>query len=289
MALVGCGALGTVMAPLLVRAGIGFLRIVDRDFIEMSNLQRQTLFDEEDIRQGYPKAVAAARKLSSSNSEVTVEPAVVDFGPDNAESCCGDVDLVMDASDNFEARYLHQRRLRKAQQALDLQRRGWRLWRHDDDSSGPDWLLAMRLPNGSSPRSDGDLRHGRSDRPDRRVVGSLATAEAIKLLVGAYDKLRVGLTWIDVWNNSFQSTELGGPVADCQTCQLREFEYLAASAGSRTATLCGRSAVQVRPIATQQVRSRAGQQARVGRVGDLESVLAEVRARRGPGRGLALS
>src|SRR5437763_8653674 len=84
VALIGCGALGTVIAGLLVRAGVGFLRIIDRDFIESSNLQRQTLFDEEDIRLGLPKAVAAARKLALVNSEVAIEPQAVDFEPDNA-------------------------------------------------------------------------------------------------------------------------------------------------------------------------------------------------------------
>src|SRR5213596_3121285 len=106
VALIGCGALGTVIASHLVRAGVGFLRIVDRDFIEASNLQRQTLFDEDDIKLGLPKAVAAARKLAVTNSEVLVEPVAVDLGPDNADRLLGDVGLVMDASDNFETRYL---------------------------------------------------------------------------------------------------------------------------------------------------------------------------------------
>src|SRR5438034_9817183 len=105
VALIGCGALGTVIASHLVRAGVGFLRIVDRDFIESSNLQRQTLFDEEDIRLGLPKAVAATRKLGMVNSEVAIEPQAVDFDGNNAESLLADVDLVMDGSDNFEARY----------------------------------------------------------------------------------------------------------------------------------------------------------------------------------------
>src|SRR5215210_7277520 len=96
VALVGCGALGTVIAGLLVRAGVGFLRIIDRDFVELSNLQRQTLFDEQDLRDALPKAVAAAGKLALVSSDVEVEGRAVDLGADNAEQLLGDVDLVMD-------------------------------------------------------------------------------------------------------------------------------------------------------------------------------------------------
>src|SRR3954451_5916754 len=102
--LVGCGALGTVIANVLARAGVGFLRIVDRDYVELSNLQRQGLFDEEDAREGAPKAVAAVAKLQRINSEVAYEPVVSDVGPDNAERLVRDVDLILDGADNLEVR-----------------------------------------------------------------------------------------------------------------------------------------------------------------------------------------
>ncbi|MCS7272095.1 MAG: ThiF family adenylyltransferase, partial [Gemmataceae bacterium] len=104
--LCGCGALGTVLANALVRAGVGFVRIVDRDFVEPSNLQRQVLFDETDIAENLPKAEAAARKLRQINSTVTIEPIVADINRSNIEDLCHDVDLILDGSDNFELRYL---------------------------------------------------------------------------------------------------------------------------------------------------------------------------------------
>src|SRR5215211_8711156 len=104
--LVGCGALGTVIANVLARAGVGFLRIVDRDYVEVTNLQRQVLFDEQDARDGVPKATAAVEKLQRINSEIAYEAVVADFGPDNAERLVHDVDLVLDGADNFEVRYV---------------------------------------------------------------------------------------------------------------------------------------------------------------------------------------
>ena len=106
VALIGCGALGTVLANVLARAGVGFLRIVDRDYVELSNLQRQVLFDEQDARDGAPKATAAVEKLRRINSEIEYEAVVEDFGPDNAERIVGDVDLVLDGTDNLETRYV---------------------------------------------------------------------------------------------------------------------------------------------------------------------------------------
>ena len=106
VAVVGCGALGTVIAGTLVRAGVGKVRIIDRDYIELNNLQRQILFDEEDIAKGLPKAIAASEKLRRVNSQVEVEPIVADVTPDNVEDMINDVDLVMDGTDNFEVRFL---------------------------------------------------------------------------------------------------------------------------------------------------------------------------------------
>ncbi|MBI4494095.1 MAG: ThiF family adenylyltransferase, partial [Chloroflexi bacterium] len=106
VAVVGCGALGTVIANLLARAGVGFLRLVDRDYVELTNLQRQVLFDEADVARGAPKAVAAVEKLARVNSQIALEAAVEDLNADTVERLIGDVDLVMDGTDNFETRYL---------------------------------------------------------------------------------------------------------------------------------------------------------------------------------------
>ncbi|HID24148.1 MAG TPA: thiazole biosynthesis adenylyltransferase ThiF, partial [Planctomycetaceae bacterium] len=104
--LCGCGALGSVIAETLTRAGVGFLRIVDRDFVELSNLQRQVLFDEHDVDNHLPKAVAAAEKLRRINGDVTLEPIVVDVDHTNILDMCDDIDLIMDGTDNFEVRFL---------------------------------------------------------------------------------------------------------------------------------------------------------------------------------------
>src|SRR5260370_22193394 len=106
VAIVGCGALGTVAAELMTRAGVGRLRIIDRDFVELSNLQRQFLFEESDAAEGLPKAVAAARRLARVNSEVLVEPMVADLAPANAADLFEDIDLILDGTDNFETRFL---------------------------------------------------------------------------------------------------------------------------------------------------------------------------------------
>jgi molybdopterin-synthase adenylyltransferase len=254
VALVGCGALGTVIAGLLVRAGVGFLRIVDRDFVELSNLQRQTLFDEQDVRDALPKAVAAARKLALVNAEVEVEGQAVDFDADNAVRLLGDVDLVMDGTDNFETRYLINDACVKA----------GRPWIYNAVVAGYGVTMTIRphrapcvrcvFPHQPPPGTTATCDTAGVIGPIGGVIGSLAVAEAIKLLIGAEDRLRAGLLWVDVWSNSFQTTPLTEPVADCPTCQLGRYEYLEAAPGAGTATLCGRSAVQVRPRAPRQVR-----------------------------------
>src|SRR5258707_10789985 len=106
VAIVGCGATGSVLASLLARAGVGVLRIIDRDYVEASNLQRQTLFDEADAAESLPKAIAACRKIAAFNSHVAVQPQVSDLRPENANELLGDVDLMLDGTDNFETRYL---------------------------------------------------------------------------------------------------------------------------------------------------------------------------------------
>jgi adenylyltransferase/sulfurtransferase len=251
--LVGCGALGTVLAGLLVRAGLGHLRIVDRDFIELSNLQRQGLFDEDDVCQGLPKAVAAARKLGRANSAVTVEPLTADFSADNAERLLRDADLVLDGTDNFEARYL----INDVCVMLDKR---W-IYSAAVGSYGvtmnvlPGRTACLRCVFPVTPTAGAVETCDTSGvlGPIASIVASFASAEAIKLLIGAEERLRPGLLWIDVWHNSLQSTPLAGPVADCPTCQQRRFEFLDSAAG-RSATLCGRAAVQVRPSRPQQLR-----------------------------------
>jgi molybdopterin-synthase adenylyltransferase len=247
VALVGCGALGSVMASVLVRSGIGFLRIVDRDYVERSNLQRQLLFDDHDAEEGSPKVVAAGAKLSHANPEVTVEPIVADLGPDNAEWLLRDVDVVLDGTDNFDCRYLIN----------DVCVKHGLKWVYAAAVASygammpivPGETACLRCVFAEPPRAGAvdtcDTAGVLATAPG--VIGNLAATEAIKLLVGAADRIAHGLLWFDVWHNTIERTPAVGPTPDCPTCRQRRFEFLDAEAGSRSAVLCGRDAVQVRP------------------------------------------
>ncbi len=245
--LVGCGALGTVLANVLVRAGVGTLRIVDRDYVELSNLQRQILFDEDDARDGLPKATAAATKLARINSEILLEPIVEDFGPDNAERLVHDADVVLDGTDNFEARYV----------VNDVCVKLGRPWVYA--AAIGSYGVVMPIVPGETPclrcvfpQPPGAGAVDTCDTagvlgPVPGVIANLAATEAIKLLVGAREHLALGLLWLDAWYNTIQRTPITAPVVDCPTCQQRTFEFLDGAGGRRATTLCGRDAVQVRP------------------------------------------
>jgi molybdopterin/thiamine biosynthesis adenylyltransferase len=245
--LVGCGALGSVMAGVLVRSGIGYLRVVDRDYVERSNLQRQVLFDERDAAEGSPKAVAAAVKLSRANSEIIVEPVVADLAPDNAERLLRDADLVLDGTDNFDCRYLIN----------DVCVKYALRWVYAAAVASYGALMPIVPGETACLRCvfAEPLRAGTVDTCDTSgvlatapgVIGNLAATEAIKLLVGASDRVAHGLLWFDVWHNTIERTPAVGPMPNCPACQQRRFQFLDAEAGSRSAVLCGRDAVQIRP------------------------------------------
>lgn len=246
--LVGCGALGTVLANALVRAGVGHLRIVDRDYVELSNLQRQILFDEDDARNGTPKAVAAAAHLRRTNSEARIDPIVEDFGPDNAERLIRDVDVVLDGTDNFEARYVVNDACAKLAKpwvyAAAIASYGVVMPILPTETPCLRCIFPEPPPAGSVDTCDTAGVLG----PLPGVIGNLAATEALKLLVGANEQVSRDLLWVDVWYNTIQRTPLGGAVSDCPTCQGRRFEFLEAAAGTRATSLCGRDAVQVKPI-----------------------------------------
>jgi molybdopterin/thiamine biosynthesis adenylyltransferase len=243
--IVGCGAMGSALANNLVRAGVGRVRLVDRDFVELNNLQRQTLYDERDAAEAAPKAVAAARRLAAVNSEVTVEPVVSDFNADNAEELLEGMDLALDGSDNFETRYL----LNDACVKL-----------------GKPWIYSgvIAAYGVSMTVLPGDTACLRCVFPDRPLpgttptcdtagiingivaaIGGVTSTEALKALAGS-DRLARGLFWMDLWENTAERMELPRQ-PDCVTCDQREYEYLDAALAEDTATLCGRNAVQVRP------------------------------------------
>lgn len=247
--LCGCGALGTALADGLVRAGVGFLRIVDRDVLELNNLQRQHLFDEDDFAAGLPKAEAAARKLRRINSEVEIDGIVADLDYRNIRSLAEGAALVLDGTDNFETRFLV------------------------NDycvSTGTPWVFGACLgaqgqtmtivpgrtpcyrcvvesapPPGSTPtcESAGILASAST------IVANLQLAEALKLLTGQVDRINPDYVLLDVWENTCRRLKLAGlrERSECPACKLRRFDYLSGAGGPHTTSLCGRNAVQIVP------------------------------------------
>lgn len=244
VAIIGCGALGTVLANNLCRAGIGRLVIADRDYIELNNLQRQILFDEDDIARRLPKAIAAAEKLQRVNSETKIETLVEDINADGVESLVKGVDLVLDATDNFETRYLLN----------DVCVKYGRPWIYSGviASYGVTMNIIpgdtpclrcifpeMPLP-GTTPTCDtAGVLNG--------IVGAIAgvaSTEALKLLLKS-EQVSRAMFWMDVWENTSERIELPRQ-PDCPTCGLHDYEFLDSLSGTSSTSLCGRDAVQVR-------------------------------------------
>ncbi len=255
---VGCGATGSAVASLLARAGIGRLRIIDRDYVEPSNLQRQALFDEKDALESLPKASAASRKIAGFNSEVVVEPEVADLTPDNVKRLLGRPDLLLDATDNFETRYLLNDYA--VQQGLP-----W-IYAAAVASYGvtmtilPGETACLSCVFPAAPRgvvetcdTSGILNSAVN------LVASIEATEALKLLVGARDRLRRTLLSLDLWTNERSEISTAQPRPDCTTCGVRQFIYLEGE-GRPHITLCGRNSVQIhecqRPIDFAEMRVR---------------------------------
>jgi len=239
---IGCGALGTIIATSLVRAGIGKVKIIDRDFIEYHNLQRQVLFDEEDIRAQLPKAIAAERHLKRVNSSVEIEGVVADVNYANIERLVAGADLILDGLDNFETRLFIN----------DVSLKHGIPWVYGGaiSSSGmtmniipgetPCFRCVSASPTGGGIALTCDTVGVISPAPF--IIGSLQSAEAIKILVGA-ETINRDLIIIDVWEGKFSHFKIGRR-ADCPTCQ-GKYDFLEARFGTKTTSLCGQNAVQV--------------------------------------------
>ena len=258
IAIVGCGATGSAMASLLCRAGVGALRIIDRDYVEPSNLQRQVLFDEADAAESLPKAIAAARKIKAFNSEIAVEPHAADLTPINVEALLSEVDLILDGTDNFETRYLIN---------------DFAIWKQLP------WIYAAAVASYAVtmtilPAETAclacifpDSPHGMVETCDTagilnsavNFVASIASTEAIKLLVGARDKVRRTLLSYDVWSNDFAEIKTAKPRQGCRACDRHDFVHLAGE-GRPHITLCGRNSVQIherqRPVDFDELTRR---------------------------------
>jgi molybdopterin-synthase adenylyltransferase len=245
--IVGCGALGSAQAEALARAGVGHLRIVDRDFVEASNLQRQTMFTESDAAERLPKAIACANHIAEINSEIKVEPEVADVNHSNVENLIKDCDVVIDGTDNFATRYL-------INDACVKNGVTW-IYGAAVGSYGVTMTIRPRItpclrcvfeeapPAASAPTCDtaGVIM------PIISLVAAVQVSEALKLLAGQGEYLHNSLMQFDVWHNEWRRISIGAPSSDCPTCALRRFETLRAEASELAAVLCGRNAVQISP------------------------------------------
>lgn len=243
VALVGCGATGAAAAELLARAGVGRLTLIDRDFVEESNLQRQVLFDEADARESLPKAEAARRKILLFNSEITVQARIADLVPANVHSLLQDSDLVLDATDNFETRYLLN----------DYALEQGRPWIYAAAVGA--YAVTMNILPGETaclaclfPKAPG----GAVETCDTagilntavNLAASIEVTEALKLLTGARAQVRRTLLSHDLWTNERSEVSTARPRPDCEVCQQRDFVHLRGE-GRPHITLCGRNSVQI--------------------------------------------
>jgi molybdopterin-synthase adenylyltransferase len=244
---VGAGALGSALAEMMARAGVGALTLVDRDYVEPSNLQRQSLYDENDAAQGLPKAVAAEAKLRAINSDVVVRGVVADLAADNAAGLLAGHGLVLDGTDNFETRFLLN----------DLCVRDGIPWVYGACVGAYGLALAVR------PRVSPCLRCVLEERPEPgsgptcetagviapivHVVAGIQGGEAFKLLAGRHDALLRGVATVDLWSGLFSVMDLRGRAPWCPACVFGRYDFARHDGVGLSTVLCGRDAVQVRP------------------------------------------
>jgi molybdopterin/thiamine biosynthesis adenylyltransferase len=256
--IVGCGATGSVLASLLARAGVGTIRIIDRDYVEPSNLQRQSLFDEADAAESLPKAIAAARKIAAFNSEIVVEPHVADLIPANIGALFEGARLILDGTDNFETRYLIN----------DFAVKNSLPWIYTA-AVGSYGVTLNVLPGKTSCLACifADPPQGTFETCETagilnsavNLAASIAATEAVKLIVGADQWLRRTLLSFDVWRNERAEVAADKPRPDCRVCGEHVFAHLAGE-GRPHITLCGRNSVQIherqRPVDLAEMSER---------------------------------
>jgi molybdopterin/thiamine biosynthesis adenylyltransferase len=254
----GCGALGSFQAGALARAGVGYLRLVDRDYVEWSNLQRQWLFEESDAEEGLPKAIAAARNLARVNSSIQLDPVVADLTAENAAGLLGGVDLILDGTDNFETRYLLN----------DFSVREVVPWIYG--AAVASYGLTMPVlpgrtaclkciypnpPEGAQPTCEtaGVLNAVTA------AIAALQVGDALKILAGKPDEVARRITTVDVWSGKIRQVDQPEPLAGCQACGERRFRHLEETRRAPV-SLCGRNAVQVRecerPLNLEDLKTR---------------------------------
>ena len=260
VAIVGCGATGSALASLLARAGVGTLRIIDRDYVEASNLHRQSMFEEKDAAESLPKAIAAARRIAAVNSEISVEARVEDLIPGNINVLLEGMDVILDGTDNFETRYLvNDYSVKKSLPwiyAAAVGSYGVTL----NVLPGKTACLACIFPDTPQGMVETCETSGILNTAVN-LVASIAAAEAMKLLVGgaAAEQLRNTLWSFDVWSNEQAEIAAADPRAGCRACGERNFVHLAGE-GRPHITMCGRNSVQIheraRPIDFAEMQRR---------------------------------
>jgi molybdopterin-synthase adenylyltransferase len=260
VAIVGCGATGSALASLLARAGVGTLRIIDRDYVEASNLQRQSLFEEKDAAESLPKAIAAAQRIAAFNSQCRVEPCVEDLVPANIHSLLAGIDVILDGTDNYETRYL----------VNDYAVKNALPWIYA--AAVGSYAVTMNVLPGTtaclacifSNAPQGTVETCETAgvlNSAVNVVASIAATEAMKLLVGgkAAENLRKTLWSFDVWTNEHAEISTATPRPGCRACVERDFAHLAGQ-GRPHITMCGRNSVQIhersRPIDFAEMQRR---------------------------------
>lgn len=255
----GCGALGTVLANTLARAGVGHLRIVDRDYLELNNLQRQVLFDEDDVAGGIPKAVAAAAKLRRINSSIEIEPIVVDLDHTNIALLAAGADLLLDGTDNFETRFLlNDFAVRNEVPWVYggcIGAEGQTMTILPGETPCLRCLMQESPPPGTTATCDTAGVLG----PIVNVIASIEAVEAIKILSGHREAVSRTLTIFDLWDNQIRQVQIAGlrQQVRCPCCVERQFPWLDGRRGSHTAVLCGRNAVQLSHSGGQSISLEA--------------------------------
>jgi adenylyltransferase/sulfurtransferase len=252
-AIIGCGALGSAQAEALARAGIGRLRLVDRDFVEFSNLQRQAMFTESDARERLPKVIAGARHIHQINSQVDLESEIADVNHSNIERLIEDCDVVLDGTDNFTTRYL----INDACVKHDID---W-IYGAAVGSYGvtitirPNVTPCLRcvFPAAPAAASAPTCDTAGVIMPIINVVAAMQVTEALKLLTGQTESLHRSLMQFDVWRNESRRIALKDRAPDCATCVLHRFRSLDADDLESAAILCGRHAVQISPARPVQI------------------------------------
>lgn len=260
VAVIGLGALGSVSANLLARAGVGFLKLIDRDYIEINNLQRQVLYDENDLAENLPKAVAAKKKLEATNSDIKIQADAADLNAQTIGTLLESIDLVIDGTDNFETRFLIN--------DFCLKKRIPWIYGGAVGTEGMSYVIlpnegpCLRCLFGEAPATENVQTCDQVGilAPVAHLISSFQAIEAIKILAGHKESVDRQLWKVNLWDRQFKSINLEH-LNQCTGCQGKEYPYLERAKGSTAVSLCGRNAVQIyqresRPVNLTQLASK---------------------------------